>query len=112
VKIYRSVRRHSLQIQAQQQISEQHINIPRTKKTVKNMYFIAGAFGLSYFPYVGCVAVIMAARELTQIIRILTRVAENIILLNSLINPIIYFWRIEELRNAARLQLRRIFNLN
>ncbi|XP_028516377.1 G-protein coupled receptor 12-like [Exaiptasia diaphana] len=105
-KINQTVRRHSAQIQALQ--AQPSMNI-RMKKSVNIVYYIIGTFVLCFFPYVGCSVAIVIIQTWTQTIRILFRAAEFFALTNSLLNPIIYCWRIEDMRNAVRQRFQSIF---
>lgn len=97
-KIYLTVKRHSAQIQD----TQQGLNMPRIKKSVKAMYLIVGAFAIFYLPYIGCVAAVAVAGTQPSGILLAYRITESIVLLNSLVNPLIYYWRIEGLRSAAK----------
>lgn len=97
VKIHLTVRRHSAQI-AHQGLP----NIPRMKKTVYVTYLIVAAFAVFYLPYVGCVAAVAIMGIKTTHIVLAYRITESIVLFNSLVNPLIYYWRIGELRNATK----------
>lgn len=105
-KINQTVRRHSAQIQSLQ--AQSTVNI-RMKKSVNVVYYIIGTFVLCFFPYVGCIVAIVITESWTQTIRILFRAAEFFALMNSLLNPIVYCWRIEEMRNAVRQRFQTMF---
>lgn len=105
LKIYKTAHRHSTQIQAQQQSTQPNSNTSQMKKSLKAMYLIIAAFVLCYLPYVICSGVMAAASRLSEVLMISYRITEGLILLNSCINPMIYYWRIEEFRNATRIVL-------
>ena len=102
VKIFQVIRRHSVQIQAQQQSVQQSIDMPRYKKSVNTMYYMMGAFLLCYIPYAGTlVAISDASKKITQQKLLLLVVAETLVMFNGVLNPIIYCWRIQDIREAA-----------
>lgn len=107
--INRTVRRHTAQINALHAGANQAMNI-RMKKSVNVMYYVIGTFMVCYCPYMVCLLAVTIQGEWTQTIRIFFRIGEYLVLLNSLLNPVIYCWRIEEMRNAARQRLREMFN--
>lgn len=94
--ISRVIHRHSSQIHAQQP----SINMPRYKKSVNTMYNIVGAFVLCYVPFlVGLVT--FAVFKQTEGILGFRVITITCLFMNGLVNPIIYFRRKRDLRNAA-----------
>ncbi|XP_031548563.1 melanocyte-stimulating hormone receptor-like [Actinia tenebrosa] len=113
--ISRTIRRHSRQIQAQQhsiqQSMNQSINIPKYKKSVNTMYFVIGAFALCYAPYaLGLIIFDVAQVNTSPYFKRfhLFTVTETFVMCNGLFNPIIYCWKIKEIRNALLQVIRRI----
>lgn len=105
-----TVRRHTAQIASHQQISSRCcLNMPRFRKSVNTIYFVMAAFLFCHVPYVGFVLCLGPLKDMnTTFLRISAIVSHYILLLNSFINPVIYFWRIRELRKSAlKLMLRR-----
>ncbi|XP_031565801.1 adenosine receptor A2b-like [Actinia tenebrosa] len=110
VKIFQVIRRHSIQIHAQQQSVQQSIDMPRYKKSVNTMYYVIGAFLVCYVPFTGMMAVNSDPNEkITQNKLIMMVVTETLVMLNGVLNPIIYFWRIQEIRHAAFQLFRKSF---
>jgi hypothetical protein len=111
-KIWQVIRRHSRQIQAQQQStqqSEQSIDMLRYKKSVNTMFCVIGAFVLSYIPMLVAFVRYVVVQKWTQETSCLIVIAETLVMSNGVLNPIIYCWRITELRNAARQVLQKIW---
>lgn len=108
-KISRIIRSHSLQIQAQEQSLEQSLDIPRYKKSVNTIYYVVGAFVLCYALYiVKMIGLNFESSKTQAAMEVLIALAITIVMLNSVINPIIYCWRIEEMRLAAKKIIRGI----
>jgi hypothetical protein len=113
IKISQVIHRHSVQIQAQQQSTQQSIDMPRYKKSVNTMYFVIGAFCLCYIPYL-----IFRMRQViwNNSIMINWLITHTIIVtlstLNSVLNPVIYCIRVGEIRTAVCTLLRRFTQLN
>jgi hypothetical protein len=112
LKVWQVIRRHSCQIQAQQQSiqqSEQSINMPRYKKSVNTMYFVIGAFVSSYIPLLLAFVSYAFIKKRTQETSFFFVIGETLAMFNGVLNPIIYCWRITELRNATRQILQKIW---
>lgn len=101
-----TVRRLSAQIASHQQpdassSSSSFLNMPRLKKSISTIYFVVAAFVLCHIPYLGFIVweglKLLDAEDL----RITAIVSQYIVVLNSFINPVMYFWRIRELRKSA-----------
>jgi len=97
--IYRVINRHSTQIRAQEQITTPTINIPRYKKTVNTIHLVMGAFVLCYVPH-SCI-VTMDIISINTDLRMLFTITETLVMLNSVLNPVIYCWRVPDIRNAV-----------
>lgn len=101
-RVSQVVHKHSVQIQAQQQITEQSLEMARFKKTVNVMYYIIGAFVLCYIPLLTALVVIYIDSGFSLEIRGCFTVAEVFLLLNAAVNPVIYCFRIKEIRDAFK----------
>jgi len=101
LKIYRFLRRQSAQIQAQQQSAQPTINMQRYKRSVNTMYYITGVFVLCYCPTLFTYITFLVTRKTGIELFILYILTYTLLVLNSLLNPVIYFWRIQEMRNAV-----------
>lgn len=101
VRISKIVRRHSRQIRAQEQSVQQSIDMPKYKRSVNTMYYVTGAFALCYIPFALALFVIYLIPGFSLRIRTYFTVTETLVLVNCALNPIIYGWRIKELREAC-----------
>ncbi|XP_031552516.1 G-protein coupled receptor 3-like [Actinia tenebrosa] len=104
-EISRVIRRHSVQIHSQQQSVKQSIDMPRYKKSVNTMYYVIGAFVLCYVPYAIVFAAITAINVSPTNAAYAMATVETLVMLNGVLNPIIYCWRIKELREKAMKML-------
>ena len=107
LKISSIINRHAAQIQLQQQaMNAQPAAAGNIKRSVNIMYYILGVFLLCYFPCIQCFNIItyFSLLKIDFVWWVLWNVVHTILFMNSSINPIIYFWRIQDMRNAA-LQL-------
>ena len=103
VTIYCIVRRHQLQIHAQQQAvqssnTENNLNVARLKRSAMNTFVFYIAMILCYFPI--CILLIrygISGKELGRE----WEFAITAVYMNSSINPFLYCWRLSELRTAV-----------
>lgn len=104
IRIYRIVRRHQIQIQAQQQAAQQNTtegdnsNMVRMKRSALNTFIFYIAMVLCYFPIIIslCVASI-TSKDLPEV----WHLADTVVFLNSSVNPLLYCWRLGEIRKAV-----------
>lgn len=104
IRIYRIVRRHQIQIQVQQQAAQQNTtegdnsNMVRMKRSALNTFIFYIAMVLCYFPIIIslCVASI-TSKDLPEV----WHLADTVVFLNSSVNPLLYCWRLGEIRKAV-----------
>ena len=104
IRIYRIVRRHQIQIQAQQQAAQlnttdgDNSNMVRMKRSALNTFIFYIAMVLCYFPIIIslCVASI-TSKDLPEV----WHLADTVVFLNSSVNPLLYCWRLGEIRKAV-----------
>lgn len=102
LKIYLIVRRHQKQIQQQpQQANDENIfSVKRFKKSALNTFLVYILLLFCFLPYcfvlqnffVGAVSTSHGVRN----------IAITIVLLNSSLNPLLYCWRVREIRTAVK----------
>ena len=103
IRIYRIVRRHQLQIHAQQQAVQSSnaennfiFNMVRLKRSSMNTFVFYIALIACYFP----VYVILTLRG-TGALKPEWNFGFTVVFMNSSINPFLYCWRLRELRAAV-----------
>ena len=104
-KTYHALKRHHLQMQNQfyGQGSRDLSNVLRYKRSLNTMLYIVGLVLLCYLPYI-ILALIVVCGGRTVVERSAWTVVDTIMFFNSLLNPLLYYWRIGEIRHAV-LQL-------
>jgi hypothetical protein len=112
LKISQVIHRHSVQIQVQQQSTQQSIDMPRYKKSINTMYYVIVAFVVCYVPYLGTLVVFTMKPKPEEWFSFYFPSSTLLLMSNSVINPIIYCWRIEDMRNAAKRLIRRLWRQN
>ena len=107
VKIHLKLRQHQTQIQ--NQLSQEQpngggspLNIARYKKTVSSILWVQLALVVCYAPY-GVVAGIAINNLVVQF------ASSTLVYLNSSLNPILYCWKIREVRQAVKDTIRQLY---
>ena len=108
-KVYRIVRRHQAQIDAQIQVvsanAENHLNFKRLRRSAVNTFYVYCLFLFCYLPYLAIVITgILIPNGLSKGYAVTTTVVN----LNSALNPFLYCWRLSEIRRAVKQIL--VFN--
>lgn len=109
LKVLKSVRRHESEIgdqktiQTAQQFPVEHrlTKITRYKKSTMTMVYILGIFVLCYIPFL-CVKVVYKIDGYTTSVKTANLYASTIVFLNSSFNPLVYCWRIPNIRKAVK----------
>ena len=94
--LYLETRRHQKRIKAQQLPQEQVETFLKENKALKTTVLVVGAVGLCVFP-VFVYLVLLAVRFLPRIDS-MTVIIRTFFMINSVLNPLIYCWRQEEIR--------------
>ena len=110
-KVFRTIRRHQQQIHAnelQQNFGQPAINFEKYRKSVFTILYILAAFYACFLP----IAVAMALALLHAInesISLFLTVSTILVYLYPLINPLLYLWRMKDIRNEVRQLVKNIF---
>ena len=102
-KIFQIIRRHQDQIGAQDVLSNNTVqrfpNIARYKKSLFSVLYIVGFLLISYIPWLTVAAISLFLRPVGCIA---WAVVVTFVYLNSCINPVLYCWRMGEIRQAIK----------
>lgn len=107
IMIYRLVRRHQMQIQQQcftrspDDGRNKTIDMVRYKRSTITMLYILGLFLFCYFPFL-CVMIVEIAIGETLQTKAAYLYTVTSIFINSALNPLIYCWRMMEIRIAIQ----------
>jgi len=111
IKIYRIVRQHQLQIQAQQHAVESsiilrnHMNVVRLKKSAMNTFVFYICMVICYFPHV---VLLTLFGTIHKDWKTEWTFATTVVFMNSSINPFLYCWRLRELRTVLLKTIRQL----
>ena len=111
-KIFFSLRHNQIHVQnhvAQGQPSQAiPLNIARYRKAVYSALWVQGTLGICYIPY--NIAVFLTPRRGMPLSIYLARnFTVSMVFLNSSLNPLLYCWKIREVRQAVKETLRQLF---
>ena len=111
-KIFLSLRQNQIRVQnhvAQRQPNQPiPLNIARYRKAVYSALWVQGTLGICYIPY--NIAVFLTPRRGMPLSIYLARnFTVNMVLLNSSLNPLLYCWKIREVRQAVKETSRQVF---
>ncbi|KAL9983774.1 hypothetical protein ACROYT_G006001 [Oculina patagonica] len=109
-KIYRVVRRHRTQIQSQAQVGAENrtssqLCFARSTKSAMNTFYVCVILFFCFFPY-ACTAGIIQLTGPSSTKYITLQYTGTITFMNSSLNPLVYFWRIGEIRMAIKRTLK------
>ena len=101
LKIYVSLRRQQVQVHGFQVNPGASLNMERYKKTVASALWIYFTLLLCYLPYIITMAVSLL-HGLSPCDAISWNISGILVFLNSSLNPILYCWKIREVRQAVK----------
>ena len=111
LKIFQIVRRHHRQINDQtvpiRRLQSNTVNVLKYKKSALTVLYIYGIVLVFYLPYVVVQIVDIFFIGSTRTIKIAYDYAATAVFINSFINPLVYCWRIREIKRAVKNILRR-----
>ena len=116
VKIYRTLRHHQSQVQEYfQGISNGRgipLNVARYRKTVSSALWVQITLVICYLPFLIVTAVYYVVHvDYSPIIAFFSELTLSLVQLNSSLNPILYCWKIREVRQLAKDTIGHFFRL-
>ena len=109
-KVFRIIRRHQRQIRANEMsenFAQPAINLTKYKKSVFSILYILVIF------YMGYVPITLSTRISTVLINELVVISLNVssmlMFLSASLNPLLYMWRMRDIRNEVKLLVKRVF---
>ena len=111
-KIFVTLRHNKIHVQnpsAQGQPSQAiPLNIARYRKAVYSALWVQGTLGICYLPY-NIAVFLTPQRGMSLSIYLARNFTANMVLLNSSFNPLLYCWKIREVRKAVKETLGQLF---
>ncbi|XP_078374084.1 adenosine receptor A3-like [Oculina patagonica] len=107
-KIFLSLHHHQNQVQDLQQPNQTNpLNIARYRKAVSSTLWLQLTLVACYLPY-GIVTVLVINNGLTSSVFLAWCYTGTLVYLNSSLNPILYCWKINEVRQAVKNTIRQV----
>ena len=113
-KIYRVVQRHKRQIWTQQQQHKQAstpnaglLNILRLRKLSLTMFYVYFILLLCYLPYIS-LALVFPFLKRRYSLSFAFEISWTFVYINSSLNPLLYSWRLREIRKAMKNTLLKV----
>ena len=98
-RIYLIVRQHQFQIRAQQQALQFPMNMVRTKRSAISTFIYYICMILCYSPMFSFMSIVAIHPSLSGLT--VWKVGNTFVFMNSSVNPILFCWRVRELRRAV-----------
>ena len=111
-KIFLTLRHHQNQVQENAQGQQSQtipMNIARYKKAVSSALWLQMTLVFCYFPYFIVAVYIWTSTIFSSSLFIAMQFAITLICLNSSLNPVLYCWKIREVRQAVKDTIRQLF---
>ena len=105
-KVFRILRRHQCLVQT----NENAIDIAKYRKSIFTILYIFAIFVLSYIPYLCCILVFLAMQHYGTSLSSMTAFNACAVILfsSSFFNPLLYYWRIKEIRDSVKNIMRKL----
>ena len=92
---YFTLRQHKLQIQAQSSFHMAHY-----RKSLNSMFLIFCLFLITYLPFL-CVLAVLTVVGFDRLVVLVLDITSLITMINSSLNPVVYCWRVRDLKREA-----------
>ena len=106
-KVFRIIRRHQQQIH--NNFATQAINLEKYKRSVFSIFYIIIIFYVSYFPFLIHLGLLVFYLRNNDLIKLSFNMIAVLIFSSSSLNPLLYFWRMKDIRNEVVQLVKRIF---
>ena len=107
LKIFQIARKHQRQISQQNQsVQNNTVNVLKCRKSAVTVVYVYGLFVILYLPF--CATMFVETfTGYTLAVKITYDYVTTVVFINSFLNPIVYCWRIGEIRRFAKNSLRK-----
>ena len=105
VIMYKIVRRHRIEIDVQQQTVQNNVSIISLQKSAFNAFIVFTVLFVCYCPFM-VVYVVSSVSDMNNV-TVARSLSSTVVFANSALNPIVYCWRLREIRQAVVRHLRK-----
>jgi len=112
LKVFRIIRRHQQQIRANgmsQNFAQPAINFTKYKKSVFTILIILAVFYITYLPVILTISLLWVLLQNPNLKELILRVSILLGYLASSLNPLIFIWRMKDIRNEVITLLKGMF---
>ena len=103
-KVFRIIRQHQQQVQGNQSaqnFGQPAINLAKYKKTVVTILYILALFSFCFLPFIVSLTVSVHVADTIEV-EIAISVSFVLLFLSSSLNPCLYLWRMNDIRNGVK----------
>ena len=103
-KVFRIIRQHQQQVQGNQSaqnFGQPAINLAKYKKTVVTILYILALFSFCFLPFIVSLTVSVHVADTIEV-AIAISVSLVLLFLSSSLNPCLYLWRMNDIRNGVK----------
>ncbi len=104
-KVFRIIRHHQCQVLT----NGNAINMEKYKKSIFTILYILAVFVFSYIPYICCMIVFLILQDYGESSIAAFNACVVVVFSSSVVNPLLYYWRITEVRDSVRPMVRKLF---
>ena len=111
-KLFQLINRHRHQVKMSElshNFTPPPVNAARYKKSVFTILYILVVFLLTNLPYVCCAAVVYASGDVRERTLTALDVCTTILFASSSVNPLLYYWRMRDIREGVKCTLNAIW---
>jgi len=108
-KVFRIIRRHQQQIRANEMsenFAQPTINVTKYKKSVLSILYILVVFYMGYIP--AAISLGISTVLINELVVLSINFSFLFMFLSALLNPLLYLWRMKDIRNEVKLLVKRI----
>ena len=104
IKIFLILRRHKALIESQAKVQPQSVNLRKHRKSSATMLYVVVLFFIFYSPtFYAMIHYLESDLKFNSVNQtILWEIAKTVALINASANPVMYYWKMRELRRAMR----------
>ncbi len=105
LRVFWIIRHHQIQVQT----NENAIDMEKYKKSIFTILYILGVFVLSYIPFLCCLLVLFLEDKGDESSVAAVNACAAVVFSSSFFNPLLYCWRIKEIRDNVINIVRNLF---
>lgn len=105
-KLFRIIRQHQQQVQgnlSSQSARQPGINVAKLKRSLRSIFYILALFSLTVLPVVVTMTLIVTNKFSSfSLLSVVYQISLSIYFSSSSLNPVLYLWRMKDIRNGVK----------